>query len=174
MKHLLVVVCCGVLALAHPAPMQSQSPRTHLFTPTEFYTTYSFAHPPAVRVTPGDRVVTKTIDAGGADWTGKSVSPGGNPQTGPFYIEGAEPGDTIVVTFEKIEPNRATGYSSSLLAPYTVDPAALNARVDHRGRPQRRARVRPEQYDLSVRRVGYDCAHEHHTCRPRYFPGVGI
>jgi hypothetical protein len=30
------------------------------------------------------------------------------------------------------------------------------------GRPQRWGRVRPEQYDLSVRRVGYDCAHEHH------------
>jgi amidase len=36
----------------------------------------------------------------------------------------------LVVTIEKLEPNRATGYSSSLLAPYTVDPAALAARED--------------------------------------------
>ena len=48
---------------------------------------------------------------------------GPNPQTGPFFIEGAEPGDALVVSIEKIETNRATGYSSSLLAPYTVDPA---------------------------------------------------
>src|SRR5207247_10019758 len=88
------------------------------------------AHPPALRIKPGDRVVTKTIDAAGVDWTGKSVASGPNPQTGPFYVEGAEPGDMLVVTFEKIEPNRATAYSGSLLAPYTVAPATINARVD--------------------------------------------
>ncbi len=112
------------------AVIESQAQRTHIFVPQEFYTTYSFAHPPAVRIKPGERVVTKTIDAGGTDWDGKSVSPGGNPQTGPFYVEGAEPDDTLVVTFEKIETNRASGYSNSLLAPYTIDPAAINARVD--------------------------------------------
>ena len=38
------------------------------------------------------------------------------------------------MTIEKIETNRATGYSSSLLAPYTVDPAAIAARVDREPR----------------------------------------
>ncbi|HYU78229.1 MAG TPA: acetamidase/formamidase family protein [Vicinamibacterales bacterium] len=114
-----------------PWVIRSQTPETHRFIPKEFYTTYSFAHPPALRIKPGDRVVTKTIDAGGTDWDGKSVSSGGaNPETGPFYIEGAEPQDMLVVTFEKIETNRTTGYSGSLLAPYAVDPAALSARVD--------------------------------------------
>jgi amidase len=108
----------------------SQAPQTHVFIPTQFYTTYSFAHPPALRIKSGDRVVTKTIDAAGTDWDGKQVSPGGNPETGPFFVEGAEPGDMIVVTFDKIETNRTTGYSSSLLAPYTADPAAIGARVD--------------------------------------------
>ncbi|MGH9385129.1 MAG: acetamidase/formamidase family protein [Vicinamibacterales bacterium] len=103
---------------------------THRFTPTVFYNTFSGAHPPALRIKPGDRVVTRTIDAGGVDWNGKSVASGPNPQTGPFYIEGAEPGDMVVVSFEKIETNRATAYSSSLLAPYTIDPAALNSRTD--------------------------------------------
>src|SRR5438046_2055874 len=103
---------------------------THRFVPEHFYNTYSEAHPPALRIRPGDRVVTKTIDAAGADWNGKSVASGPNPQTGPFYVEGAEPGDVLVVTFEKIEPNRATAYSGSLLAPYVVDPATINARVD--------------------------------------------
>jgi len=118
-----VVALCGVNA-------RSQSSQTHRFTPTTFYTTYSFAHPAALRIKPGDRVVTKTIDAAGVDWNDKAVSPGGNPQTGPFYIEGAEPEDVLVVTIEKIEPNRATGYSGSLLAPYAATPQSIAARTD--------------------------------------------
>src|SRR5436190_19505593 len=106
------------------------SAETHRFVPTKFYNTYSFAHPPALRIKPGDRVVTKTIDAAGVDWNGKSVASGPNPQTGPFFVEGAEPGDMLVVTFDKLETNRAMAYSSSLLAPYTVDPAAIASRVD--------------------------------------------
>jgi hypothetical protein len=35
----------------------------------------------------------------------------------------------IVVSIEKLETNRASAYSSSLLAPYTVDPAAIAAAV---------------------------------------------
>ena len=107
---------------------------THTFVPTAFYNTYSFAHPPALRIKPGDRVVTKTIDAGGVDWNGKTVATGPNPQTGPFYVDGAEPGDMIVVTIEKLETNRAIAYSSSLLAPYAVDPAAIATRVDRESR----------------------------------------
>src|SRR5262249_42733870 len=103
---------------------------THTFVPQAFYNTYSFAHPPALRIKPGDRVVTKTADAAGVDWNGKTVASGPNPQTGPFYVEGAEPGDMLVVTIQKLETNRAAAYSSSLLAPYAVDPAAINARVD--------------------------------------------
>src|SRR5436190_14984681 len=106
------------------------SAETHRFVPTKFYNTYSFAHPPALRIKPGDRVVTKTIDAAGTDWNGKSVASGPNPQIGPFYVEGAEPGDLLVVTLEKLETNRALAYSSSLLAPYAVDPGAIAARVD--------------------------------------------
>jgi len=121
-----VALCC--------ATAQSQSTQTHRFTPTTFYTTYSFAHPPALRIKAGDRVITKTIDAAGTDWNDKAVSPGGNPQTGPFYVEGAEPEDMLVVTIEKIEPNRGTGYSGSLLAPYATTPQAIAARVDRDGK----------------------------------------
>jgi amidase len=127
-----------VFVLALVASVLLASPRlgaeTHRFTPASFYNTYSFAHPPALRIKAGDRVVTKTIDAAGVDWTGKTVATGPNPQTGPFYVEGAEPGDILVVTIEKLETNRAMAYSSSLLAPYTVDPAAIAARVDREPR----------------------------------------
>src|SRR6266513_724702 len=107
---------------------------THRFVPQQFYNTYSFAHPPALHIKPGDRVVTKTIDAAGVDWNGPSVGSGPNPQTGPFFVDGAEPGDVLVVTVEKLETNRAMAYSGSLLAPYTVDPAAIAARTDREAR----------------------------------------
>jgi len=107
---------------------------THRFVPTQFYNTYSAAHPPVLRIMPGDRVVTKTIDAAGTDWNGKSVGSGPNPQTGPFYVEGAEPGDMLAVTFDKIETNRVMAYSASLLAPYAVDPQAIAARTDREAR----------------------------------------
>jgi len=69
--------------------------------------------------------VTKTINAGGSDEHGNQVASGPNPQIGPFYIEGAEPGDVLVVRFEKIESNRDSAYSSAVLAPYAADPAFL-------------------------------------------------
>ena len=40
----------------------------------------------------------------------------------------------LVVTLEKMETDRTAAYSSSLLAPYTVDPAALLARADREAR----------------------------------------
>jgi len=120
--------------LLMPVVVGVQAAETHRFVPERFYNTFSFAHPPALRIKPGDRVVTKTIDAGGTDWNGRSVAPGPNPQTGPFYVEGAEPGDMLVVSIEKIEVSRADAYSGSLLAPYALDPAAIGARVDREAR----------------------------------------
>jgi acetamidase/formamidase len=124
----LVPAIVAVLGLTPAA----QAPRgtTHTLIPNRFHNTFSFAHEPVLRLTPGDRVVTKTIDAGGVDWNGKAVAVGPNPQTGPFYIEGAEPGDMLVVRVETIDTNRATGFSSSLPAPYAVDPGAIASRVD--------------------------------------------
>ncbi len=98
---------------------------TYRFQPTEFYNTFSGAAKPALRIQPGDHVITFTIDAGGTDSAGVKRGQGPNPETGPFYIEGAEPGDTLVVHLLRLETNRATGYSASLLAPYTADPGFL-------------------------------------------------
>lgn len=125
MTKTFIVTACAVVAASSALRAD-----THRYTPTRFYHTYSFAHPPALRIRPGDRVITSTVDAGGADRTGQSVTQGGNPQTGPFYIEGAEPGDLLVVKIEKIETNRTTAYSGSLLAPYAVDPGSIATRQD--------------------------------------------
>jgi acetamidase/formamidase len=107
------------------AAAPSLAAETHHFEPTQFHNTFSFAHPAVLHIKPGDRVITKTIDARGFDSQNKQVGERPNPQTGPFYIEGAEPGDVLVIRFEKIEPNRATAWSSSVLAPYTADPDFL-------------------------------------------------
>jgi acetamidase/formamidase len=122
------------VALFVSIDLAAQAPAARTFIPDRFYNTFSFAHPPALRIKPGERIVTKTVDAAGVDWNGKTVAAGPNPQTGPFFVEGAEPGDMLVVSIEKIALNRASGYSSSLLAPYAVDPAAINARVDREPR----------------------------------------
>jgi acetamidase/formamidase len=98
---------------------------THRFEPKEFYNTFSSAHRPVLRIKPGDHVVTFTIDARGVDSAGAQRGQGPNPETGPFYIEGAEPGDTLVVHLLRLDTNRATGWSASLLAPYTADPGFL-------------------------------------------------
>ncbi len=60
-----------------------------------YYRTFSRVHPILARVKPGETVVTKTLDSGGKDINGDQLSEPGNPLTGPFYIEGAEPGDAI-------------------------------------------------------------------------------
>lgn len=107
-----------------------QTPAVRTFVPERFYNTFSGAHPPAMRIKPGERISTKTIDAGGVDWNGKQVAQGPNPQTGPFFVEGAEPGDMLIVSIDKLDTNRTTAYSGGALAPYTVTPGTLLARTE--------------------------------------------
>jgi acetamidase/formamidase len=74
---------------------------------------------PRQRIQPGTRVITWTEDCffglvkTSADLPSKVMPPGhDNPQTGPFYVEGAEPGDTLAIHFAKLEPARNYGVSS--------------------------------------------------------------
>ncbi len=94
---------------------------THRYAPQVFYDMASGAHPPALKIKSGDRVVTSTVDATGVGADGKALATAGNPQTGPFYVEGAEPGDLLVISIEKLEPNRTTASSSPLITPQAVD-----------------------------------------------------
>jgi acetamidase/formamidase len=76
-------------------------------------------------VADGDTIVTSTVDARGVDGRGRSVGGHPNPQTGPFHVEGARPGDALAVHFDRIEPNRDTGYTQKIVAPNVVDPDYL-------------------------------------------------
>ena len=94
---------------------------THRFEPTHYYTTIG-SHEPVLRIAPGDTVITTTVDARGQDVNSQPITPPGNPMTGPFYIEGAEPGDTLVVHLDKLTPSRTYGWTAKMLAPNVVDP----------------------------------------------------
>ncbi|GAC1638228.1 MAG: acetamidase/formamidase family protein [Chloroflexota bacterium] len=76
-----------------------------------------------LHIADGDTVTTTTIDAHGHDRHGKQVAQGGNPQTGPFYVDGAEPGDALVVHLDQLSPNRDSGWSGTVVAPNVVDPS---------------------------------------------------
>lgn len=93
----------------------------HRFTPTTWQNTFG-QHEPVLRIAPGDSVITTTVDARGVDGGGNQVASRPNPQTGPFFVDGAEPGDTLVVRFDRIRTNRPTGWASTCHAENVVDP----------------------------------------------------
>jgi len=88
------------------APRHAGTPQRHEFTPTVFYRRFSPENKPVLTVAPGDTIHTTTVDAGGTDEKGVTRVLGGNPETGPFFVEGAAPGDTLVVHFTRLKLNR--------------------------------------------------------------------
>src|SRR5205823_11759672 len=108
----------------------------HTFYPARYYNTLG-SHEPGLTIQDGDTVVTTTVDAGGSDSEGKAVAERPNAQTGPFFVEGAEPGDTLAVTLDHLYPNRDSGYTRLTVAENVVDPSFVrelpkNARIDWR------------------------------------------
>src|SRR3954469_6561523 len=88
-----------VLALSTGAAAQ-----THRFTPTGGVATFT-ARPPVLTVKPGDTVETETFSKPGDYYDPKIAGPWPG-EAGPFFIEGAAPGDTLVVRILKLTPNR--------------------------------------------------------------------
>jgi acetamidase/formamidase len=101
------------------------APRVHDFEPTVFHRVFSDAIPPVLHLFPGDTVRTWTVDAGGTDSKGVRRSLGGNPETGPFYVEGAFPGDTLVVKLNKVRLNRDSAISSGQISGNALTPGYL-------------------------------------------------
>lgn len=69
--------------------------------------------PPVARLKSGDILDTNTLDCFGnaiqKPGDTLSMSPGDNPLTGPFYIEGAEPGDTLAVKILQLDVDSNQG-----------------------------------------------------------------
>lgn len=87
-------------------PLQHKTPVRHEFQPTVFYRQFSALNTPVLSIAPGDTIHTTTVDAGGTDANNVRRAAGGNPQTGPFYVEGAMPGDVLSVRINKLRLNR--------------------------------------------------------------------
>jgi acetamidase/formamidase len=89
-------------------------------TPDQYVWTFGGA-PPMARIRPGTilEVFTEDCFAGRVRSERDLVSevcefPFLNPQTGPFHVEGAEPGDTVAVHFVSIEPARDWAASTTV------------------------------------------------------------
>jgi acetamidase/formamidase len=96
---------------------------THEFKPQDYKLTFSSTEKPALRIRPGDTVVTTSVDSEGGDENGKIIGPKYNSLTGPFYIEGAKRGDTLVIHLEKVRLNSKGGLASTRMSD-----AAITAR----------------------------------------------
>jgi amidase len=97
----------------------------HTIVATTYYNNFSRFYPVLLKVRPGDTVVTKTVDAWGADERGQTRAQSPNPLTGPFFIDGAEPGDALVVRFVRIRMNRASGWSAYRLGLFSLNPNSI-------------------------------------------------
>jgi len=98
-----------------PAP--SGPPQRHEFVPTKFQRAFSPFVEPVLHIKSGDSVHTTTVDAGGRDEKGVSRVLGGNPETGPFYVDGALPGDILKVKLTRVRLNRNWAGSDDGLVP---------------------------------------------------------
>jgi hypothetical protein len=106
-------------------PPRPASASTHDFEPAEFHLYFSSKVSPALRIHPGDTVRTWSVDAGGRDKQGNRRSGGGNPQTGPFYVEGALPNDTLVVRLNRVRTNRDWAQSGNSIMRNPLEPGTL-------------------------------------------------
>jgi amidase len=104
--------------------MQTNEGHAAEVVPKDYSYVFNPYREPIARVNPGERVTIHTDDAFESRITKKDDLPSHalatakflNPQTGPIYVEGAEPGDTLAVRIEGIEPTR--DFAVSVLIPY--------------------------------------------------------
>jgi acetamidase/formamidase len=93
-----------------------------VFTPERSQYTYTFGGAaPVMKVKPGSVMRLWSEDAFNFALSSVDDMPSQkidiryvNPQTGPFYVEGAEPGDTLVLHIVDLEPARDYGASTTI------------------------------------------------------------
>ena len=90
------------------------------------YYEFSRHNPPRITIEPGETILVESEDAFSGqirtndDRRDKTKRPYGNPQTGPIYVEGAMPGDSLAVHIREIKP------SLGQCATRTSDPRQLS------------------------------------------------
>jgi acetamidase/formamidase len=116
-----IAIAVSLLAIATTAAADEPTN----VTATTYYRTFSHAHPVLKRIKPGEAVATKTIDSAGLDEADVKRSEPFNPLTGPFFVEGAEPGDALVVRLRKVRMNRDWGWSAYRLGLFSLTPEVV-------------------------------------------------
>jgi amidase len=111
----------NAMTATRPPERTARPSQRHEFPPTVFYRQFSASNKPVLQVAPGDTVHTATVDAGGADEHGVKRVLGGNPETGPFFVETAWPGDTLVVHFTRIRLSRDYAISDDAIVGRALD-----------------------------------------------------
>jgi amidase len=95
-----------ILALLLVSAAGAQTAKKVTFTPTAGVPTFAVREP-VLKIAPGTIVETKTFSRPGDYYEG-GAWPG---EVGPFHIEGAAAGDTLVVKILRLQPNRDTAVS---------------------------------------------------------------
>jgi acetamidase/formamidase len=110
-------------------------PARVVFEPQSYSNEFTAHREPVLLIRPGDTIRTTTIDSGGIDSAGVTRAMYGNPQTGPFYVVGARPGDVLAVHIRRLRLNRdwadsLNGFVGSAMTPSLADRAGdLGQRV---------------------------------------------
>jgi acetamidase/formamidase len=118
---------------------------TRTIVPTRYVNSFDHRNETLAHIRPGDSVVTKTLDAAGYDEHTKKLGERPNPLTGPFFVEGAEPGDAIAVTFTRMRLNRNFGFTAYRLGLYAINPEQIEGLYPNT-RP--RAAVLPDRENI--------------------------
>ena len=104
---------------AEPPTPAAPTPPILRYVPKHDELKYTFGGvAPTHHVAPGTRIISWTEDCYDGALTKADQKPSAvlqpghdNPQTGPFFIDGAEPGDTLAIHIERLEPARDYAFS---------------------------------------------------------------
>ena len=111
------------------------TPQIHRVPTTHYYQTFDRRHSVLERVRAGDTIITQTLDAFGNDEHGVQRGPLGNPLTGPLYVEGAAPGDALVVRIDGLRLNRNWGFTLFRLGLFALLPESIEHTYPNRYKP---------------------------------------
>jgi acetamidase/formamidase len=116
---------CIAIAILFALVPSGAAAETHTFKPTAGVQTFA-VRAPVLTIKPGDTVITETFSRQG-DYYDPAVAGPWPGEVGPFHIEGAAPGDTLVVRILALTPNRDVAISN--VTPNGISGVAADSRT---------------------------------------------